>query len=190
MTAERLVDPAQVAWFGARVPMARVGESTEIAEVIGFLLSDRASYVKRTERRWPGPPPAYRAIGETYDGAMTEPTTLVGVFDADGGLRGELRYVLDKLAGRGHCALCDITHGMNPLGKRSWKDACAAASLNVELLHRDEALPEQLAAADRLPVVLAGDGEGWRVLVPAGDLSACEGSPSELLKLIEVRLGR
>ena len=121
---------------------------------------------------------------------MVDTESLVGIFDADGGLRGELRYVFDKLAGRGHCALCDITHGFNPLGKRSWKDACTAASLNVELLHRDEASPEQLAVADRLPVVLAGDGARWRVLVPEGDLSACEGSPAELLKLIEARLGR
>lgn len=115
---------------------------------------------------------------------------LVGIFDADGGLRGELRYVVDKLAGRGHCALCDITHGFNPLGKRSWKEACAAADITMTLLHRDEASPEQLVAVDRLPVVLAGDGTCWRVLVPEGDLSACEGSPAGLLKLIEARLGR
>lgn len=118
---------------------------------------------------------------------MAESEELVGIFDADGGLRGELRYVIDKLAGRGHCALCDITHGFNPLGKRSWKEACAAAGLTMTLLHRDEASPEQLAAADRLPVVLAGGGACWRVLVPAEDLSACAGSPAELLQLIEER---
>ena len=121
---------------------------------------------------------------------MTGTENLVGIFDADGGLRGELRYVVDKLAGRGHCALCDITHGFNPLGKRSWKEACAAAGVRVELLHRDEASPQQLAATDRLPVVLAGDGARWRVLVPEGDLSGCRGNPAELLQLIEARLER
>ena len=45
MTAERLVDPAQVAWFGERVPMGRVGEPAEVAEVVEFLLSERASYI-------------------------------------------------------------------------------------------------------------------------------------------------
>ena len=117
------------------------------------------------------------------------PTTLVGVFDADGGLRGELRYVIDKLAGRGHCALCDITHGMNPLGKRSWKDACAAAGLTVALVHRDEASAEQLAVAGSLPVVLAGDGGAWRVLVDSADLQACEGESAKLVALVESRLG-
>ncbi|MYI56657.1 MAG: SDR family oxidoreductase [Acidimicrobiia bacterium] len=45
MTAERLVDPAQVAWFGERVPLGRVGEPGEVAEVVEFLLSERASYI-------------------------------------------------------------------------------------------------------------------------------------------------
>ncbi len=121
---------------------------------------------------------------------MAEVRTVVGVFDADGGLRGELRYVVDKLAGRGHCALCDITHGMNPLGKRSWKDACAAAGLTMELLHRDEAAPEQLDAAGALPAVVVSDGAGWRVLVRSGELAACGGSPDRLVSLIEERLGR
>ena len=116
---------------------------------------------------------------------MAEPETLVGIFDADGGLRGELRYVLDKLAGRGHCPLCDITHGLNPLGKRSFKEACAAAGVTMTLLHRDEASPEQLAAAGNLPVVLAGAGGNWRILIPSGGLAACEGSPAKLLDLIE-----
>lgn len=120
---------------------------------------------------------------------MAEPQTLVGIFDAEGGLRGELRYVVDKLAGRGHCALCDITHGLNPLGKRSWKEACAAASLTMELLHRDEASPDQLAAAGSLPAVVHSAGAGWRVLISTEELAACGGSPARLVTLIEERLG-
>ena len=121
---------------------------------------------------------------------MTGTEHLVGIFDADGGLRGELRYVLDKLAGRGHCALCDITHGMNPLGKRSFKQSCAVAGVTMTLLHRDEASGEQLAAAGELPAVLACADDRWRVLVPACDLAACEGSPARLLELVTARSAR
>jgi NAD(P)-dependent dehydrogenase (short-subunit alcohol dehydrogenase family) len=48
MTEERLVEPAQVAWLEARVPLGRVGEPTEMASVIEFLLSDASSYVTGT----------------------------------------------------------------------------------------------------------------------------------------------
>ena len=35
---------------------------------------------------------------------------LVGVYDADGGIRGEVSYVVGHLLHRRECALCDITH--------------------------------------------------------------------------------
>ena len=37
---------------------------------------------------------------------------LVGVYDADHTLRGELSYWIGARLGRAHCALCDITHGL------------------------------------------------------------------------------
>lgn len=45
MAAERLEDPEQVRWLTGRVPLGRVGEPTEIAEVAAFLLSPKASYI-------------------------------------------------------------------------------------------------------------------------------------------------
>lgn len=45
MAGERLHDPEQVRWLTGRVPLGRIGEPSEIAELAAFLLSDKASYV-------------------------------------------------------------------------------------------------------------------------------------------------
>ncbi len=45
MAGERLADPAQVEWLTGRVPLGRIGEPGEVAELAEFLLSARASYM-------------------------------------------------------------------------------------------------------------------------------------------------
>ena len=87
---------------------------------------------------------------------------VVGIYNADGGLSGELRYVFDKLLGRSDCGLCDLTHGWNALGKRAWREACRASTVPIELIHRDKATPSQLTSAGSLPVVLVEDEGAWR----------------------------
>jgi hypothetical protein len=37
---------------------------------------------------------------------------LVGVYNANGSVGGELAYFIGARLGRAHCALCDITHGL------------------------------------------------------------------------------
>jgi hypothetical protein len=40
----------------------------------------------------------------------TRPIRLTGVYNANGGIMGELAYVLGHLVGARECNLCDITH--------------------------------------------------------------------------------
>ena len=49
------------------------------------------------------------APGDDADGRIVR---LVGVYDADATMRGELAYWVGARLGRTHCALCEITHGM------------------------------------------------------------------------------
>lgn len=115
---------------------------------------------------------------------------IVGIYDADGGWGGEVRYALRLLAGGKHCSLCDITHGFNPLGRKEWRRACASAPFEIEFIHRDEASKAQRAAAAALPAVLVGGDGAWRLLVGADELESCAGSPDRLITLIEGRLTR
>ena len=111
---------------------------------------------------------------------MTAPSVerLWMVYDADGGLLGELAYVIGKRRGRAHCALCDITHAG---ARRKPGFAALVASLGVpsEVVHRNEQPPELAAfTAGRLACVVAETTDGYEVLVDAAALDACAGDVS------------
>lgn len=106
-----------------------------------------------------------------------------GIYNADGTLLGEITYVVRKYTGRGHCELCDITHG-TLRRKPEWHHACERAGLDIDLLHRDEASPEQLSAAGPLPAVVADDGTGWTLVAGPDELATCHGDPERLMLLL------
>ncbi|MGV1036583.1 MAG: hypothetical protein ACOYD0_06095 [Candidatus Nanopelagicales bacterium] len=108
---------------------------------------------------------------------MTEATAdrrLVGIYNADGGLRGELSYLAGKVRGTSHCELCDITH--SPVRrKKSWDALLATLDLPFTLLHRNE-LNEPLASELRgvpLPTVVLVSGSIPRVLLGPEQLARC-----------------
>ncbi len=107
--------------------------------------------------------------------------SLLGVYDADGGLLGEARYVLGKLRGTSHCGLCDITHS-SVRRKKEWNALVNRFDAPIKVVHRNE-LPAG-AAADiaklRLPVVVGLTAEGGcRCLLSADALDSCAGSVAD-----------
>ena len=117
---------------------------------------------------------------------------LVGVYDADGTLRGELAYWIGARLGRAHCALCDITHGL-AREREDWKTCRAGLPVPFDTFHRnDQPDPVRAAAAGQLPVVVAETDTGHVVLLAPGELDACSGSTDRLVEAIEqspARLG-
>jgi hypothetical protein len=115
---------------------------------------------------------------------------LYAVYDADGTLAGELSYLVGKLRGMRACALCDISHGWNPVGKKAWRDARQGARA-VVWLHRDEQ-PEVLrkVTEGQLPaVVLVKEGEA-AILLDAVALQGCAGDFAAFEALLEQYLVR
>lgn len=108
----------------------------------------------------------------------------VGIYNADGTVLGELRYVVGKLRGTTSCSLCDITHGkVRP--RKEFFTACAQAAIEIELLHRNEATSEQLAAAGVLPALIAEVEGTWQCVLTASDLEECAGSPAQLISRLQ-----
>ena len=107
-------------------------------------------------------------------------TRLVGVYDADGGLTGEAKYVVGHLLGRLECALCDITHG--PVRRKKSFDALRARlGVPFDVVHRNERSPEvERATGDALPCVVALTGSGIVTLLDRATLEACGGEVDRL----------
>jgi hypothetical protein len=113
---------------------------------------------------------------------------LVGVYDADGTLRGELSYLVGRARGTAHCSLCDITHGR--VRRRSDFDAaCARLPVPLELHHRNEIDDTvRLAAGGRFPCIVGLGQEGGRVILDREDLEACAGDPTTLVERINAAI--
>ncbi len=110
----------------------------------------------------------------------TTVTELIGVYHADGGVLGELRYAVGKLTGRAHCSLCDITHA-GVRRRAEWDVLVASLPVPVRLVHLNERDPDVFTASGTAtPCVLArlDDGSLRTVLSPAplaavaGDVAA------------------
>jgi hypothetical protein len=103
---------------------------------------------------------------------------LIGVYHADGGLLGELRYIAGRALGRTHCALCDLTHhGVRP--RSAWGDLCRTLPIPVELVHLNQRSDRLRRSSDgHTPCVLAEVGEELVVLLGPDELEACHGDLS------------
>ena len=110
---------------------------------------------------------------------------LVGVYDADGTLRGELAYWVGARLGRTHCSLCEITHGL--VRERSdWKSCKEGIAVPFDTYHRnDQPSSVRSATGDTAPVVVAETATGITVLLGPTELDACGGSVEQLIELIE-----
>ncbi len=116
---------------------------------------------------------------------MEPVTRLVGVYHADGDLRGELTYWIKARFGAAHCALCDITHGTFRR-KQQWVVCEQDLGVPFTTYHLDDR-PADVAAASgsRTPCVLAATADGSLVmLVGPDELERCGGDPQRLVDAI------
>jgi hypothetical protein len=101
--------------------------------------------------------------------------SLVGVYHANGGLRGELAYALGKLRGTAHCGLCDISHG-GLRRKPEWDVLPQRLGVPLRVVHLNERTEEVArASAGHTPCVLAGTPSGLVVLLGPDELDRLSG---------------
>jgi hypothetical protein len=114
--------------------------------------------------------------------------SFTGVYHADGGVRGELAYVVGKLLGRAHCGLCDITHGL-VRRKQQWDMFVAGLGVPFHLAHlneRDSAIADISDGAT--PCVIAHADSGLLLVLGSDQLDAANGDVERFAELLKAAL--
>ncbi|WP_137845889.1 hypothetical protein [Microbacterium sp. 2FI] len=104
------------------------------------------------------------------------PTGFIGVYHADGGPIGELRYLVGHMLGTTRCGLCDVTHSWRR--KPEWDAMVARLGIPFDLVHLNE-MDAETAEAVRLsgsPVVFARTEAGLQPVLRADELDRLDGS--------------
>ena len=109
---------------------------------------------------------------------------LIGIYDADSTLRGEISYWIGARLGRSHCSLCDITHGLFTPNKE-WTQCASELPVPFLTFHRNDAPADVLNTAQgKFPVVLARTSSSLEIVVSSEELDALEASPERLAQLL------
>ena len=116
---------------------------------------------------------------------MTTIVRLIGVYDAEGTLRGEVAYWIGARLGRRHCSLCEVTHGLFT-EKNEWRSCRDGLPVPFDTYHRDDQPPQiRVISENQAPVVVAETTTGHVVLLDGQRIEEADGDPHQLVELIE-----
>lgn len=106
-------------------------------------------------------------------------TELIGVYDADATLLGEISYWVGARLGITHCSLCELTHGLFTK-KSEWNQCAESLAIPFRLFHRDDAPHDVLAAlTEQFPAVLQRTTQGLKIILTKDELERFDGHTSD-----------
>lgn len=120
---------------------------------------------------------------------------LIGVYDADATLLGEVSYWIGARFGVRHCSLCDITHSLFR-EKSQWRECQSRLEsdlhVEIETFHRNDQPDDVRACIDgKYPaVVMRGDDGVVSMFMNASEIDACGASPENFAAEISRRMAQ
>ena len=112
---------------------------------------------------------------------------LIGIYHADGGIIGELKYMSGKIFGNSHCALCDVTSGKN---KKIWNECQQNLGIGIDMVHLNERKEELVKFTDGItPCIVGQTSANYVLIVSNKELENCNGKTAELEKILRKKLG-
>lgn len=114
---------------------------------------------------------------------------LIGVYDADATVWGEVSYWVGARLGVRHCSLCDITHGTFRQ-KAEWRQCRESLEIEFSTFHRNDQPDDVRIFLDgNYPaVVMRDDATGLRLLMNSEEIAECGHSPARFVAEIQRRI--
>ena len=113
---------------------------------------------------------------------------IFGIYQANGGVIGEISYVFRKLVLNENCSLCKVTHG-GLIRKSDWKEYLSKLNIHFELLHINEQ-PSDMASytKGKTPCIIADIGGNYVSLMNSGIIDGCNGSVEKFSRILDESL--
>ena len=107
---------------------------------------------------------------------MNNPAKIYCIYNAEGSIFGEIRYLYNKYIKDMGCSMCDITH--NSFSEKSeWAKKCREFPFKIECLHLDE-LPSDIIniVKDNAPCVVAKTKSINELIIRNEELTSMNGN--------------
>jgi len=113
---------------------------------------------------------------------------IVGIYHADGGILGELKYKVGTFFGGSHCALCDITHAKT--GKKNiWRECEQKLRIPITFVHLNErGMNLSKYTNGNTPCIVGKTSTNYVMLATKKELEECNGNATALAELLEKKL--
>jgi len=112
------------------------------------------------------------------------------IYNAEGSIKGGLKYLYEKYFKDIKCSMCDITHGVFTQ-KKKWTNNCSASILNIKCLHLDELQKDiKDLVINEAPCVVAQVNSTNKIVINSKELANMGGDIdsffSHLYKVVEI----
>ena len=115
-------------------------------------------------------------------------TKLIAIYDADGGIFGEIKYFAGKLFTKKHCSLCDITHGSQE-NKKEWAKCKMRLPITIDFVHLNERNDKVTKYTNgTTPCVIGKTATGYVTVITKKELNECNGNVEKFEELIKQKL--
>ena len=111
---------------------------------------------------------------------------MLGIYNDNGGIIGEIKNFAGKFFANQHCSLCDITHGK---AKNEWAKCEKNLPITIDFIHlneRNEAVKKYTNGVT--PCVIGKTATGYVTVVTKYEMNETNGNVAEFEALIKKKL--